>query len=628
VRLCCGLMVLLTPQNSAMRLIMFLLFLPSLAWAAYVPPYTIVNYAFDFDVRVDGSYTRTMERMTRIDTPQGIDQYGQAKIYYDSKRNKLDLIDAYTLKPNGQKVSVSPERIKRLSAHTNEVAPYFSDEMMMVIIFPQVEVGSQLFYKAVLEEHDPIIKGRFGVNIPFTPHRRYNNASIKLSHPADMAIQAYARDVDGTKVVLPDGRIQYQYQFKQDTAYPLEPDQVVYEDFAPLIQFSNYPNYAELAQVTYGLYASKTKVTANIQRLADEITAGATDPRQKAQRLYDWVSKNIRYVGIDVGASGFEPHYADEILEHRYGDCKDHAVILESLLLAAGIPSSPVLINTDQSYKLPNLAGKYYFNHVITYAPELDLFLDSTAQFAEFGVLPTSDMGKPTLILQTGEIKRTPKTDPKHDYTEVHTKLELLKDGSIEGETRYIPHGQFSVGSRNNQFSYQYRDNQEIIDAILARYQETGTGEIDHPDPIDLSNKWIVKSAYQLEPVINLPGPSAFTVPVGIAPGFIKGIATIKPYEKRRYPYVCESFRHIETYSIRMPKNVSVERIPHAHQTEFADQQYKSSYKIEGNVVKVRREVLVDQESEVCLPDSNSAEIERYFLGNIKSDLRQQIFVR
>lgn len=36
----------------------------------------------------------------------------------------------------------------------------------------------------------------------------------------------------------------------------------------------------------------------------------------------------------------------------------------------------------------------------------------------------------------------------------------------------------------------------------------------------------------------------------------------------------------------------------------------------------------MDQESQVCSPDSTPAEIEGYFLGNVKSDLRQQIFIR
>jgi len=43
------------------------------------------------------------------------------------------------------------------------------------------------------------------------------------------------------------------------------------------------------------------------------------------------------------------PHDAQSILDNRYGDCKDHVVILEALLEAVGIDSSPALINSGPS---------------------------------------------------------------------------------------------------------------------------------------------------------------------------------------------------------------------------------------------------------------------------------------
>jgi transglutaminase-like putative cysteine protease len=91
-----------------------------------------------------------------------------------------------------------------------------------------------------------------------------------------------------------------------NTAFPLEPNQVIYEDFAPVVQFSNYDGYVDLARVTQALFQPKIKVTPNIQRFADTITADRQTQREKAQRLYDWVSKNIRYVVIDAGASGLQ----------------------------------------------------------------------------------------------------------------------------------------------------------------------------------------------------------------------------------------------------------------------------------------------------------------------------------
>lgn len=601
--------------------------IPGFAWAGFIPPYTIVNTSYEYDVQPNGGYSRTFERLIRIDTPQGIDQYGQAKVYYDGKRNKLDIVEAYTIRPNGEKVPVSPERIKRVNAESEDEAPYFSDQMTAVIIFPQVEVGSQLYHKTVLEEADPIIKNRFGAMIAFTPHRRYENASIKLTHPSDIGIQAFSRDVPGNKSILSDGRVQYTYQYKQNTAFPLEPNQVIYEDFAPVVQFSNYDGYADLAKVTQALFQPKTKVTPNIQRLADTITADSRTQRDKAQKLYDWVSKNIRYVGIDVGASGFEPHFADEILEHMYGDCKDHAVILESLLLAVGINSSPALINTLDSYKLPMLAGKYYFNHVITYVPGLNLFLDSTAQFAEFGTLPAEIMGKLTLITQSGEVQTTPYSSPKTDYTVTHVKLNLLPDGSITGKTEYKPHGYFTTASRTSQYTYEDKETQTVVDSLLKRFQETGSGDLEHSDPTDLAKQWVVRSNYKLDPVINLPGPSAMTVPTGLSPGYIRLASSTKPYDDRRYPYSCGSSKHIEFIELSFPSKTTISRIPHGLSAATNEQSYKSTYKLEGNKLLITREKIVDLHTDVCIPTKKRSRDLLYIQNKIKFDLRDQIFI-
>ena len=601
---------------------------PSIAWAAYVPAYSILNDVQDFEVQSNGGYTQIRERNIRIETPQGIDQYGQAKLYYDGKRNQLDILEAYTLRPSGVKVPVSPDRIKRQTANTDDVAPYFTDQMVAVIIFPQVEVGSQLYYKAKLIENEPVIKERFGSLISFTPHRRYENALIRLTHPSDMPIQTYSREVKGSKSVLPDGRTQHVYQYQQDAAVPLEPGQVDYEDFAPVVQFSNYQGYADLAKVTYGLFEPKTKVTPNVQKLADALTQDAKTPRQKAQKLYDWVSKNIRYVGIDVGASGFEPHSADEILEHGYGDCKDHAVILEALLMAVGVSSSPVLINTAESYELPYLAGKYYFNHVITFVPAFDLYLDSTAQFSEFGTLPPDDMGKPTLIAQTGEVGATPNSNPKRDYTITYTKLQLMPDGSILGTSKFEPHGYYTTNSRSTQFSYENRDTQSVVDSILKRFQETGTGNIEHADPSDLSTNWVVTSDFKLDPVINMPGPSAFAIPTGIAPGFIRAAANIKPYEGRRYPFSCGSNRNIEHIEIAFPNGVQISRVPKDVSVRTSDQAYRSTYKLVGNKLYATREMTTDVHADVCKPSAERTKELTSMKNRIKADLRSQIFIQ
>ena len=81
-------------------------------------------------------------------------------------------------------------------------------------------------------------------------------------------------------------------------------------------------------------------VTPAISALAKELTSGVTDDRAKVRKLYNWVSRNIRYVAVYVAEGGFVPHSAQSILDNRYGDCKDHVTLLEALLAAVGIEST------------------------------------------------------------------------------------------------------------------------------------------------------------------------------------------------------------------------------------------------------------------------------------------------
>lgn len=302
-------------------------------------------------------------------------------------------------------------------------------------------------------------------------------------------------------------------------------------------------------------------------------------------------------------------------------------MILESLLLAVGISSSPVLINTEESYRLPQLAGNYYFNHVISYVPEFDMYLDSTAQFAEFGTLPPADMGKPTLITKTGVLGLTPNSSTERDYTVSHSKLNLMPGGSIEGEATYVPHGYYISNSRVAQFSYENKDTQSVVDSILGRFQETGTGQISHEDPTDLSQKWVVRSSFKLDPVINLPGPSAFALPSGLTPSFIRTKSNIKPYSGRHYPFSCGSSKNLEYLEVTFPVDVRVSRIPKGMAVRTSEQSYQSTYRLVGNKLFVTRELSTYLGTDVCEPSQARYKDQVYLLDRVKADLRDQIFV-
>jgi transglutaminase-like putative cysteine protease len=103
----------------------------------------------------------------------------------------------------------------------------------------------------------------------------------------------------------------------------------------------------------------------------DQAESGRTDcrigvtPLGKMNRLAQFVQHDIRYVAIELGIGGWQPHAAPEVFSHRYGDCKDKATLLSSMLREIGIDSYHVSINTERGSVTPDVPAHLAFNHVI-----------------------------------------------------------------------------------------------------------------------------------------------------------------------------------------------------------------------------------------------------------------------
>ncbi len=74
---------------------------------------------------------------------------------------------------------------------------------------------------------------------------------------------------------------------------------------------------------------------------------------------------DIRYVAIELGIGGLQPHAASEVFSHHYGDCKDKATLMRSMLHEIGIESYYVVINTERGVVTRDMPAHNGFNHAI-----------------------------------------------------------------------------------------------------------------------------------------------------------------------------------------------------------------------------------------------------------------------
>jgi hypothetical protein len=89
-------------------------------------------------------------------------------------------------------------------------------------------------------------------------------------------------------------------------------------------------------------------------------------------------------MGIEMGESSHRPHAPAQVLQQRFGDCKDKAYLLCTLLRAMNIEAYPVLINTTFKKTITGwLPSPTTFDHTTVCARlnGRDYFLDATVSY-------------------------------------------------------------------------------------------------------------------------------------------------------------------------------------------------------------------------------------------------------
>src|SRR6185503_9804833 len=131
---------------------------------------------------------------------------------------------------------------------------------------------------------------------------------------------------------------------KDDKAEARKRKQEAEDPKPPQVQMSTFQSWDEVGQWYAGLQRDRVVPDDRIRAKALELVKGISVDRDKVKALYEYVSKNFRYVSISLGQGRYQPHPAADVLANQYGDCKDKHTLLASMLSAAGFRAYPALM--------------------------------------------------------------------------------------------------------------------------------------------------------------------------------------------------------------------------------------------------------------------------------------------
>ncbi len=546
-----------------------------------------VRYRADYVVAADATYTETDTNDILVKTKAGVDGYSQVRLNYSSKHETLDVLEAYVVSPDGERRDVPKDKIYSQESYSSASGPMYADFKVKVIVFPDLAPGSHLVYTFRKHVLHPTFRNYFRLLETFTPFEAFDDAEVTLQAPAGMPMHLFTRDVQGGKPVVAGDRTSWRWQYRRHE--PLKAQTFSAETWAygPVIMASTYSGFAELGRAYDVKAKAAAEVTPDIRKQADAITRGIGGRREQAQAIYAWVAKNIRYVAIYLGNGGYEPNSADSILANRYGDCKDHTVILEALLAAKGIPSSPVLIGAGGGPEWSQVALVERFNHAITYVPEFDLYLDSTSPYARFGQLPGGDLGKPVVHTRDGRLAHTPDNNAERNYSHVTTTFRYDAAGNAKGETTIEigPVGEIGLRGAFAQVNGQVRSMVE--QSFLGQAGLIGNGRLElHGDATDLGQPFGYGFGFEASDVVDFSVPGGMTLPWPPGSGSLRNKYQRYANPGNEVPFHCyDVSRYQETYVLEFPATVKLDVIPKNVEFRNAAGEYSARWQRDGQKV-------------------------------------------
>lgn len=262
-----------------------------------------------------------------------------------------------------------------------------------------------------------------------------------------------------------------------------EPSMPQWSEVIGHIHVSTYKDYKELGRWYWGLVKDQFNLDSETRQLAQKIAKGLTTEREKVAAVYNWVIENTRYVALEFGIYGHKPRRCVQTVARGWGDCKDKATVIVSLLQELGIDATIVILRTQMRGRFDSkVASLAPFDHAIAYVPSLNLFLDGTSEYTGISELPAMDQESLGILVNKGdsEVVTLPllAADTRRETT---TRAKLKPDGSGEVELEAIARGATAPEWRRRYAAVdrqRERVSQDVSNIIIGFQLNAGPGAL------------------------------------------------------------------------------------------------------------------------------------------------------
>ena len=611
------------------------------AMNAPLPPHdektdAVLLYSEDITaVQPDGKIKNISRRVYKILRPGGRDH---AKVYVGFGANeKITSMKGWCIPAQGKDYEVKDKDAIEGSLFGVEDSELISDIRTKHFEIPDPEPGNVIGYEVeedarpyILQDHwmfqqnDPVAEARYTLQLP--PSWEYKATWLNYAEVAPAST----------------GANEWQWVLKNIPGIREENDMPPWRAVAgqlvisltPPAGFQNggFKTWDDMGKWQGQLAADRREASPEIKQKVAALTASAPALLGKMQAIAAFVQADIRYVAIELGIGGWQPHAAPEVFVHKYGDCKDKATLMSTMLREIGVDSYYIAINTTRggvTAKTPPMM--YLFNHVILAIhlpdnlndPSLKsiytdaklgrlLIFDPTDEFTPFGEL-RGDLQRNFGLLVTaegGELVALPEMPPDSNGVTRTAQMALDSFGNLTGDVHEIRRGDFGSAERYALKSVSKdADRVKHIESLLA--ESMGNFHLTKASVTNLQqNSMPFMYDYSLvsQEYAKHAGPLVLVRPHLIGTWSSNLLETKEP---RKFPVEFDGPEaNVEDSKITLPAGYVVDDLPPPVDADYSFASYHSKTEASGNTIHFTRKMEI---KELSVPVSELGELKKFY---------------
>jgi hypothetical protein len=411
----------------------------------------------------------------KVLTNGGVEEASEINISFDSSYQKAEFHYVYIWR-NGKKIDKTESLdLKLLTNETQLESNIYNGKVKLYDVLQDVRKNDIVEYAYTVKGNNPIYENFRYNSSGLQGYNPIDHLYIRFVYPKDKGYTHKCLNCEETDITASTEGTNEILIVEKNHLKIIENEETEPSWFLayPLLAVTNFKDWETINNWAYTIF--EMDHVPNLKEEFAEVYGAFSTTEEKITAAIDFVQNDIRYMGIESGIGSIKPFTPKQVLDQRFGDCKDKSLLLVSMLRSLGVTKSyPVLVSTSLTTHVDDfMPSGTLFDHCIAFFEYQgkEYWIDPTlsSQGGSFKAKMVYDYGKTLIIDNTSKDLKSMNivdTITKTEIYEVFKIPNFTDDGALKITTKF-----YGLKADNFRSSLEYNSLKDISDYYKGYYE-------------------------------------------------------------------------------------------------------------------------------------------------------------